>query len=73
MRLWKYHSKAQPFEKNKCVAVFKGHNKNICSVHFAPKKGNQFVSSSQDNTIKVWDIKDLIAEYDGTGEVQTIK
>lgn len=40
MRLWKYDSKAQPFEKIKCVAVFKGHNKNICSVHFAPKKGN---------------------------------
>lgn len=66
MRLWKYDSKAKPFEKIKCVAVFKGHNKNICSVHFSPKKGNQFVSASQDNTIKVWDIKDLMAQYDGS-------
>lgn len=73
MRLWKYDSKANPFEKIKCVAVFKGHNKNICSVHFAPKRGNQFVSASQDNTIKVWDLKDIIENYNGSGEVQTIK
>lgn len=69
IRLWKYDSKAALFEKVKCVAVFKGHNKNICSVHFAPKKGYQFVSSSQDNTIKVWNIKDIMASYDGSQEI----
>lgn len=39
VRLWRYDSSADPFKKIKCVAVFKGHNKNICSVNFAPKKG----------------------------------
>ena len=42
--------------------MFSGHNENVSSVCFAPKKGNFFVSASQDNTIKVWDLtpfKDL--------------
>lgn len=37
--------------------MFKGHNENVASVCFAPKKSNFFVSASQDNTIKVWDIQ----------------
>jgi WD40 repeat protein len=39
-----------------CLAVFKGHNQNVSGVCFAPKKLNYFVSVSQDNTIKVWDL-----------------
>lgn len=30
----------------KCLAVFSGHNENVASVYFAPKKGNFFVSAS---------------------------
>ena len=51
IRLWKFE------ESLKCLAVFKGHNENVASVCFGPKKANFFVSASQDNTIKVWDIQ----------------
>lgn len=37
--------------------MFRGHNENVASVCFAPKKSNFFVSASQDNTIKVWDLQ----------------
>lgn len=51
------------------MALFKGHTKNICSVNFAPKKGYQFVSASQDNTIKVWNIKGIVQGYEENDEV----
>lgn len=56
-RLWKFDSSKACFNRLKCVAVFKGHTMNITSVSFSPKKGYQFVSSSEDNTIKVWNVK----------------
>jgi WD40 repeat protein len=40
IRLWKFDCNEAPNKKIVCVAVFKGHNQNICSVHFAPKKGH---------------------------------
>lgn len=55
LRLWRYSEE----EGLKCVAVFSGHNENVASVCFGPKKGNFIVSASQDNTIKVWDISKL--------------
>mgnify|MGYP000229929675 CR=1 FL=1 len=42
------------------MAVFQGHTETICCVNIAPKSGGMFVSASQDKTIKVWDIKDLV-------------
>jgi WD40 repeat protein len=39
--------------------VFKGHTETICCVSIAPKHGGMFVSAGQDNTIKVWDIKQI--------------
>jgi WD40 repeat protein len=54
IRLWKYDFDRPIYERIKCLAVYHGHTHNISSVHFAPKKGRQFVSASQDNTIKVW-------------------
>ena len=63
-RLWKYDATRQPFDRIKCVAVFKGHAMSITSVSFSPKKGYQFVSSSEDNTIKVWNVKQLIFQAD---------
>lgn len=59
-RLWHYNPDAEFFNKIKCIAVFKGHTMNISCVHFSPKKGYQFVSSSEDNTIKVWNVKQLM-------------
>lgn len=59
-RLWHYNADAEFFNKIKCIAVFKGHTMNISCVHFSPKKGYQFVSSSEDNTIKVWNVKQLM-------------
>jgi WD40 repeat protein len=40
IRLWKFE------ESLKCLAVFKGHNENVASVCFGPKKANFFVSAS---------------------------
>ena len=57
IRLWRYSNNFLT-----CLAVFSGHNENVASVCFAPKKSNFFVSASQDNTLKVWDVtpfKDL--------------
>lgn len=57
IRLWRYN--AQEGGNSSvltCLAVFTGHNENVASVCFAPKRNNFFVSASQDNTIKVWDI-----------------
>lgn len=51
IRLWRYSNNIL-----KCLGVFTGHNENVASVCFAPKKTNFFVSASQDNTIKVWDV-----------------
>lgn len=41
IRLWKFED-----EQLRCLAVFKGHNENVASVCFAPKKMNFFVSAS---------------------------
>jgi len=60
IRLWEYDDAAGEFSKLRCLAVFKGHNQNICTVHFAPKSRKKFVSASQDNTIKLWDIESII-------------
>lgn len=54
IRLWSYEE-----EVLSCTAVFTGHNENVASVCFAPKKMNFFVSASQDNTLKVWDLQSL--------------
>jgi len=40
IRLWKLE------DSLKCLALFKGHNENVASVCFAPKKANFFVSAS---------------------------
>ena len=40
------------------MASFEGHNENISSVCFAPKKCLYFASASQDNTLKVWKVPD---------------
>lgn len=53
IRLWRYEEQSQELN---CLASFQGHNENIASVCFAPKKVNFFVSASQDNSIKIWDI-----------------
>ena len=63
-RLWHYNPNAAIFNKIKCVAVFKGHTMNISCVNFSPKKGYQFVSSSEDNTIKVWNVKQLMHQIE---------
>jgi len=66
VRLWRFDANAGILEKLKCLAVFRGHNQNICSVNFAPKRGKLFVSASQDSTIKVWDIKKFMGDADST-------
>ena len=60
IRLWSYDFTQSVYNRVKCLAIYQGHTQNICSVHFAPKKGYQFVSSSQDNTIKVWNCKQFV-------------
>jgi WD40 repeat protein len=42
------------------MATFKGHNQSISSINFAPKFGNKIVSASSDNTMKIWDIKEIM-------------
>lgn len=42
IRLWRY----TPEGKLVCLAVFTGHNENVASVCFAPKRNNFFVSAS---------------------------
>jgi len=39
-----------------CLASFNGHTENVTSVCMAPKSHSFFVSASQDNTIKLWDM-----------------
>lgn len=56
IRLWRYTAQEGGNSVLTCLAVFTGHNENVASVCFAPKRNNFFVSASQDNTIKVWDI-----------------
>lgn len=69
VRLWRYDGAQPILGKLKCLAVFQGHSHNICSVNFAPKRAKQFVSASQENTIKVWDIEKYTAKgYDGPTE-----
>lgn len=60
IRLWSYDDSRPKFQKLRCIAVFKGHNQNICSVNFAPKRGRHFVSSSQDKTIKLWSLVGIV-------------
>ncbi|CDW89939.1 transducin beta-like protein 3 [Stylonychia lemnae] len=62
IRLWKIN---QENHELKCLATFSGHTENIASVCFAPKKSNFFVSASQDNTIKIWDIQEFKKTCDG--------
>lgn len=64
IRLWKYDSSY----KLQCLAVFSGHTENIASVCFAPKKSNFFVSASQDNTIKVWDLQPFKKQEEESNE-----
>lgn len=54
VRLWKYDLSQKVGKKLQCLAEFKGHDKNVTSVYFAPKKFNYFCSVAQDNTLKVW-------------------
>ena len=42
IRLWRH----TPEGKLVCLAVFTGHNENVASVCFAPKRNNFFVSAS---------------------------
>jgi U3 small nucleolar RNA-associated protein 13 len=51
IRLWTFANNTLS-----CLGAFTGHNENVASVCFAPKKLNFFVSASQDNTLKVWDM-----------------
>mmetsp|Transcript_4577 Transcript_4577/g.6944 ORF Transcript_4577/g.6944 Transcript_4577/m.6944 type:complete len:187 (+) Transcript_4577:1237-1797(+) len=67
--LWKYNFLAPKFQKLVCLGLFQGHSRTISSVNFAPKSCKSFVSASQDNTIKVWDIKSFVKEEAGSGEV----
>lgn len=60
IRLWRYDFSWPIYQRVKCLAVYHGHTHNISSVHFAPKKGKQFVSSSQDNTLKVWNCEQFM-------------
>ena len=69
IRLWDF-----TYGVLKCLAVFKGHNENVASVYFAPKKMHFFVSASQDNTIKVWDLKnyiDVSGKEEGCDEISS--
>lgn len=54
----------------KCLAIYKGHTQNVTSVSFAPKKALRFVSASQDNTIKVWNCKDMHGKAQGGEPVE---
>jgi U3 small nucleolar RNA-associated protein 13 len=57
IRLWKFDG-----TNSKNLAVFKGHTKGITSVCMAPKNGFFFMSASQDNSIKMWNLKSFVEE-----------
>lgn len=68
IRLWGYDFNKAIFSRIECLAVYEGHTHNISSVHFAPKRGKQFVSSSVDNTIKVWSCEQFMNEAFSVGQ-----
>lgn len=56
-RLWKltYNYESDKVS-GKCVAIFSGHTMSLSGVSMDPKRGTFMVTSSQDNTVKRWDI-----------------
>jgi U3 small nucleolar RNA-associated protein 13 len=73
IRLWRYDFSKPIYSRIECLAVYEGHTHNISSVHFAPKKGRQFVSSSVDNTIKVWNCQQFMGEEYETNKPVNVK
>lgn len=62
MKLWKaFYDEEEKFQV-KLLATFKGHMGNIQSLSIAKKKGNFFVSTSNDKSVKLWELTDQITE-----------
>lgn len=61
-RIWKHIKLEDGSDKFVCLAICSGHNMSITGLSIEPKKGNYFVSSSQDNTIKKWNIYDIVTK-----------
>ena len=73
-RVWKQIEQENGELTYVCLAIFEGHNMSITSLSIEPKKGTYFVSSSQDNTIKKWNLTEITnLDYNSDPEKFPIK
>mmetsp|Transcript_19968 Transcript_19968/g.19589 ORF Transcript_19968/g.19589 Transcript_19968/m.19589 type:complete len:364 (+) Transcript_19968:255-1346(+) len=59
-RVWKHVELGNGESTYKCIAIYEGHNMSITSLSIEPKKGTYFVSSSQDSSIKKWNLGEAL-------------
>jgi len=60
IKIWKYTG-----SDFLLLGTLSGHNQSVGTIHFAPQRGHYLLSGSADLNVKLWDIKEIIDNYNG--------